>query len=206
MIKINLLEEKRSTVLPSVMGVDLNDINLKAVAVSICFLFLSDMAMSSILGLIEGSVKEDIEIKKTQFNALRKSNKENQKIITQIENLKKKEAVLQKMDKLANDLIKDKKSNPQKILLRLANDIPEDLWLKHLNITSDRKVFIQGESSSYKSIGNFLSDANDSIFFGKSLEVKNLTTIPDDYLKDGSRVESFEMTGEIKQFDFEDIQ
>ena len=206
MIEINLLKEKKTFVLPVVIGIDLNLINYRLVGIAMGFVFLSGIIASSIFGQIEDNVKSEIEVKKKQFDALRKSNKENQKIITKIENLKKKESILQKMDKLANQLIRDKKSNPQKILLRIANDIPDDLWLKNLDITPERKVRMTGESSSYKSIGNFLSDTNDSIFFGKSLEVKNLTTVEDEMLKDGSRVESFEITGEIKQFDIESIQ
>ena len=59
------------------------------------------------------------------------------------------------------------RKNPMGLLERLARGLPEDLcWFNTLKISSDDKILITGNSVSYKSIGDFVNNSNESRFFG----------------------------------------
>ncbi|KKQ78894.1 MAG: hypothetical protein UT01_C0057G0007 [Candidatus Daviesbacteria bacterium GW2011_GWA1_38_7] len=93
------------------------------------------------------------------------------------------------------------RTNPNKILERVARNIPEDMWLTELFVDGDRKVSIHGMSTSYKSIGNFIILLNESLFFGKSLTLSDSKTEEDKDEGAGKRIEVFTIQGRVESYD-----
>ena len=57
------------------------------------------------------------------------------------------------------------RSNPRKLLERLARNTPTDLWFEYLKIDGDKKIQILGSAFSYKDIGDFIISANESLTY-----------------------------------------
>lgn len=205
MIKINLLKRKKRTALPIVMGMDLNNINIKLVIFTVLLIYVPEIFLTPFLNQKNTNIQEEIAKEQKKLEKLAKEVEASKKLLHEINLYKKREEKLKQIDDLANSLVENKNS-PHKILLRMARSIPKDLWLDHLEIDSNKKIFIKGGSLAYKSVGSFVSLMNESIFFEKSLDVVNLKTVDDNILKQGKRMESFEIKGEVKAFDIKDNQ
>ena len=61
------------------------------------------------------------------------------------------------------------KTNPNKLLEKLARSMPEDLWVKKIQIQKNRLTVI-GQSISYPSIGLLLEQLRESPFLMKNLK------------------------------------
>ena len=70
-----------------------------------------------------------------------------------------------------------------------------------LEIKNDNKINLFGQSTSYKSIGNFITSTNESAFFGRSLNLTDSKTVEDATQGKGKRVENFSIAGNITSFD-----
>ncbi|MCY4523953.1 MAG: PilN domain-containing protein [Halobacteriovoraceae bacterium] len=203
MIKINLLKRTRKISLPMVLGVDFNELNFKLIIFSIILLFIPKFLIGPMLEEKNTKLNTDIEQKEKELEVLKQEVEANKKLLVEINIFKKREEKLRKIEDLAKDLA-DRKSSPHKIMLRMAKNVPEDLWLDHLEIDSNKNITIKGGSLAYKSVGSFVTLMNESIFFDKTLDVVNLKTIEDNILREGNRMESFEIKGNVKVFDIED--
>jgi Tfp pilus assembly protein PilN len=111
----------------------------------------------------------------------------------QVEKLKARSAQVDEILKI--------RTNPKKILEKMARSIPEDLWIDNLKINEKSEVTISGGADSPRSIGEFITIINDSPFFGNSItpvkqenRSENLDGVP-------TNVEVFELKGKIKNYD-----
>ena len=93
------------------------------------------------------------------------------------------------------------RTNPKKILEKIARSIPEDLWFDIMTINEKNEVIISGGSYSPRAIGEFITTINDSPYFGGSItpskqesKKENLDGIPTNY-------ERFELRGKITNYD-----
>ncbi len=85
-------------------------------------------------------------------------------------------------------------------LERVAKDIPSDLWLVSLSLSDSSNFSMTGFSYSFRSISNFISLANDSKFFNRSLGVSDSKTLVETYKGEKRRVESFAIVGRMNVF------
>jgi len=200
MIEINLIEQKQQIKLPTVLGVDFAELNVKALVIAVIFMYIPDLFLPDFYA-------EQMEAVNIRLQAVDKKIKTIEREIKANENVKKKlDAFNSQVERLKErskqvDQIIKTRTNPKKILERLARNIPDDVWLTKIEIKQDRSIFLEGSSTSYKSIGDFISLANESTFFGKTLTLAKSSTKKTGRGRTKERVETFQIEGEIETFD-----
>jgi hypothetical protein len=199
MIEINLLEQKKPFKMPIVLGVDLAQINYKALLIAIIISYVPDYTLTpvweeEIAGLNNRIAGLNQELAKVQADI-----KGNEKIKQQLELFNAQVEKLKERSEQVKKII-DTRTNPRKILERVARNIPDEMWINEIAIAADRKVQIDGMSTSIKDIGNFITSANESSFFGKSLTIQD-TAPADDPDYPGRRIEKFKISGLVEAYD-----
>lgn len=200
MIEVNLIAKKKTSRLPTLMGVDLNLINLKALGIA----FVAGYAIKIFL---EYSWENDYKTTVAAAEAVKQEIKEFDEKTKDTKDLKKvldtytKQMVkLKEREKVVEEVLK-KRSNPRALFERLARNTPSDLWFTTLTILPDAMLEIKGRSLSYKSIGDFSVMVKDSRFFGgRKLELKASETVEEKEGESSRRVESFTLTGKVDSF------
>ncbi len=197
MIKTNLYVGKKPFNIADVGGFDLSKINLKLVAAVFLLSYVPD------LFVYDGFRDDEMNINKeiTELNAknrdLLQKTKELKSIELQIEALTEQEARLAAKLKVVKEIIKIR-NNPMNILLYVAKNLPEEIWLTKIEIKG-KEVTIDGQSTSYKSIGVFIENLRNSVFFNKNLRLsKSQTELNKTF---DTRTEQFQVTGPILSFE-----
>lgn len=106
----------------------------------------------------------------------------------QIQELKAQEENLGKKLTAVKQAISVKR-NPSNLLLYIAKNIPEDLWIKELSL-EDNIMIIKGEGLSYTGVGNFVNNLRSSIFISDA-SIKSTTSNVRE--SDKRRIETFEV-------------
>lgn len=198
MIEINLIKQKEPFKIPLILGMDLNAINWKLV---ILFFVLSKLPAWFLYPSWEQKIveieEENAALEKRQAR-LNADIRKNDDVSKQLEAYNKQVERLRTRGTQVEQIIKSK-TNPKKLLEKIARDIPKDMWIGELTINDDRTMILRGETSSYRSIGDFILSLNESAFFGNSLEIGNTQTVDD--ASTGSRIETFDLSGKIQTFD-----
>lgn len=204
MIELNLLEKKQPLVLPTVLGIDLNAINLKMLGVALIIFYLPGTINSILFDEKTSEIQAQIE-QLTQQNA--KLNKEIDKdsdIKNQVDAYKSQVTRLQKRSTQVDEILKNR-TNPKKILEKIARSIPEDVWFNSLVINEKNEISIKGGAYTPRSIGEFISVINDSPYFGGSItptmqenKKETIDGFPTNY-------ESYELKGKIINYDMRSL-
>ena len=201
MIEINLLNKKKGIELPVVLGIDLNQVNWKLLIIAYVLTYTPGWFLTpefeKKIQLIDTEIKVlQKKLKKAKKEAGKNTNVEEQLLAfnRQIQKLKKRSSQVEK--------IIQEKTNPRKLLERIARDVPSDMWFEDIIISSQNTVEINGASESYKSIGDFIISANESQFFGKSLILTSSNTKTEN-MPNGieRRVEKFNIKGNIRAYE-----
>lgn len=200
MIEINLLEKKKGLKVPVVMGVDLAEINWKP-------LIITYLIMNFAPPFVEDFWKEERAVKQVEVDEydkkikkLRKELKKNRNIKNKLDAFNNQIKKLKERSSFVDKIIKTR-TNPRHVLEKIARSTPENVWLEELNINEDREITINGGSTDYKSIGDFIVEANESPFFGKSLQLGDSKTVQEGKQGATIRVESFSIKGNIVVYD-----
>ncbi len=200
MIEINLLQKKKKAHLPVVLGLDLNLLNFKLVVFALFFSWIADMVSVPIFKSSENEVRNNIKQLNASLKKINDEMRDNEKVKAKLQAYNKKFERLKRRSAQVDTLIKQR-TNPKKLLEKIARDIPDDLWFDRLEITEDRKIFIDGGAEEYTSIGRFIIQAKEALFFGANFVLKKTETIEDKIMGKGRRVEHFSVEGSIKTFD-----
>ena len=168
MIKINLLEEKKPFKMPVILGVDFSQINLRLVAAAIIISYLPETFIYP--DWEEERKKEEVNLKglNKSLRRLKRVIRKNSKAKLELEAFNKQVETLKERKNYVTQIV-NLRSNPRKLLERLARNTPTDLWFEYLKIDGNRNIQILGSAFSYKDIGDFIISANESQFFGKTL-------------------------------------
>lgn len=200
MIELNLLEKKEPLRLPVMLGVDFNALNFKMLGLAIVIYYVPEIFVR---GMFDHQLKSEEEtyqsiLSETQKIEAEIGKKTNTK--TQLEAYNKQVEKLKARSTQVDEILKIR-TNPKKILEKIARSIPEDLWFDSLKIDEKSDVTISGGADSPRSIGEFITIINDSPFFGNSITPvkqesrnENLDGVP-------MNVEVFELKGKIKNYD-----
>ncbi|MGZ3807384.1 MAG: PilN domain-containing protein [Bacteriovorax sp.] len=200
MIELNLLEKKQPLRLPVALGIDLNNLNFKMLAVALFVYYVPEIFVHN---YFQDKIKAEEE-------TLQKITSENEKISKEIgknANIKSQlDAYNKQVEKLKNrssqvDEILKIRTNPKKVLEKIARSIPDDLWFDLLKISESKDVTIIGGAYTPRSIGEFITVINDSPFFGNSItpvKQENKQEILDGV---PTNFEAFELKGKIKNYD-----
>jgi hypothetical protein len=199
MIKINLVEKKKSFVAPVVLGVDLSTFPYKKVLLVIIF---TQMPLSYFEGYLEdlnAQSKETINSLINEKKKLRREIRKNKKIAKQLDHFNKKIENLKKRGEQV-ELILKSRTNPRHLLEKIARLTPTKLWLDKLKVYSNKKIQMEGGAEDYRSIGELIKNLNESPFFDGELQIKESKTVTEKIKNRSFRIESFEIEGKIKSF------
>ena len=199
MIKINLLEQKKPFKMPVILGVDLSNLNLRLVAAALIVSFFPETFIYP--DWEEERNKEEAKVKNfnKRLRKLRKIIRKNSKAKLELEAFNKQVEILKERKSYVTQIV-NLRSNPKKLLERLARNTPSDLWFEYLSISSDRKIVISGSAFSYKDIGDFIISANESQFFAKSLSLTDSSTRKEKIQGTEINLEKYKIEGNIQNF------
>ncbi|GAB4017132.1 MAG: hypothetical protein Fur0010_17510 [Bdellovibrio sp.] len=200
MIETNLLGQKRTFKTPTVLGVDLSKINFKMLALAMVIYYVPEGYLISYFEEQMQEVQRQIEELNTQIAKLDKELEGTGNLREKLEAFNRQVLKLQERSEQVDRIVKER-TNPAKLLEQLAKNTPEDLWMDELVITGEKEIIIKGGAESYKSIGDFLTHANDSPFFGKTLTLADSKTSTENLNGKEYRREDFEIKGKITIFD-----
>lgn len=198
MIEINLSIENKEQSLTKIGGFDLSKINVKWMLIAILILYIPEM-------ILMGHFESETETINTELTALRTEDRQLKNRVKGLENIEKQINALKEQEaRLAEKLavvkeIINKKQNPFNVLKYIADNTPKDIWITELNITESLDITIKGQSRTWKSIGIFLDNLKNSIFFSKNISY----TQPNNNAQtgEGPRLENYEMKTKIVRFE-----
>lgn len=200
MIELNLLEKKEPIKLPVVMGIDLNELNLIMLVVAMIVWYVPQMFLEGYIQDEVTTISQDLEAINNKNVKLTEEIGENAKIKdilkayqSQVERLKARSAQVDEILKI--------RTNPKKILEKVARSIPDDVWFNDLKISAENEVFISGGSYNSRSLGEFITIINDSPYFAGSItpvKQENRQETLDGVL---ASYDYFELRGKIKSYD-----
>lgn len=196
MIEINLIVGKKPFKMPTIMGVDMALINVKMIVVAIMLSFVPGALLESDWEPEVNTANEQVSELQLKIKKLEKKNDENKSIQEQVDALARQEKKLAERLGVVKEIIKLKK-NPMGIMLYLAKNIPDDVWIVSLSIENNT-IKIKGQSLTYKSIGVFIENLKNSVFFSKDIVMSGSRTLE----KEGqARIEEFDISGTIARFE-----
>jgi hypothetical protein len=199
MIEINLLEKKRSFKAPVVAGIDFAQLPWKMIILSF---ILIKYPVEYFDEFLKGEIKEkQVEVTNLnkQYKKLRLELRKNRDIKDQLVAFNNQIEKLKQRSEQVNNIIK-LKTNPRYLLEKVARSTPNDLWLVEFILNDKNEVIIKGEANSYQSIGEFILSANDSPFFGRSLQLADSKTVEEKVQGVQFRKETFQITGKVEVF------
>lgn len=200
MIELNLVEKKEPFKLPIVLGVDLNELNLALLFIALLIWYIPQFALDSFVEGKNTEYNQEIDVLKDRNQKLLKEIDKNGQIKEMLKAYKDQVEKLEARSKQVEEVLR-LRTNPKKVLEKIARSIPDDVWFSELKITKDSDVYIYGGTYNNRSLGEFITIVNDSPYFAGSLtpvkqEVRN--EVLDNIL---STFDYFELRGKIKSFD-----
>ena len=162
MIKVNLYPGKKPINLTKIYGFDLLKIKWVPLFVGILLInlpegFIVDYYADAAEKIRKEQVKLDNDAKELEQKV-----EESKKIQQQVDALKEQEGKLAAKLGLIKNIF-DERKNPFNLLIYIAKNIPEDVWLDELNLNQDN-LEVKGKSYNYKSIGLFIENLKSSVF------------------------------------------
>lgn len=196
MIKINLSTAQKQMDISNLGGFDFTKLKIKPVILAIVLMYLPDFFLTPIWESEFEAKNMELQQLQGESNSLKRKVSQSANMEKQIKELKAQEENLGKKLTAVKQAISLKR-NPSNLLLYIAKNIPQDLWIKELNIDKELMI-IKGEALSYTSVGNFVNNLRASVFI-KDASIKNTTNTVRD--SDKKRIESFEIHFGIARFD-----
>lgn len=200
MIELNLLEKKQPVVLPTVLGIDLNNLNLKMLGVALVIYYLPSVVVTSIYEDRTLEADETLATLTAQSNKIKAELEKDANIKNQVDAYKSQVSKLQSRSTQVDEILKTR-TNPKKILEKVARSIPEDVWFNRMVINEKNEISIEGGSYTPRAVGEFITNINDSPYFGGSItpvrqenKKENLDGVSTNY-------ELFELKGKIINYD-----
>lgn len=200
MIKLNLLEKKKPFLLPSVLGMDLNAVNLKMLAVAVVLYYMPGFTTSFIFEQKTLDKQAELQTLTTENEGLRVKIEKDANIKVQVDAFKEQVSKLELRSKQVDEIMKNR-TNPKKVLEKIARSIPEDVWFDSMEINDKNEMVITGGANTSRSIGEFITNINDSPYFGGTIVPRlqeNRKSLSEDI---GSSFEYFELFGKIVNYD-----
>jgi Tfp pilus assembly protein PilN len=200
MIELNLLEKKKPFVLPSILGMDLSILNFKMLLVAFVLYYSPNFIVGQIFDEKMAATQASLD-KLTADNAKIKNEVGREgDIKSQYQAYKEQVTKLQNRSNQVDEILKNR-TNPKKILEKIARSIPEDLWFTDLSINNSNEIAIKGGAYTPRAVGEFITSINDSPYFGGSITPSRQENKKD--VLDGvpTTFELFELRGKIINYD-----
>lgn len=200
MIELNLLEKKQPMQLPTVLGVDLNTLNFKMIIFSVIVYYVPGIFIDSHFQELNAEIQTALDQVTSENSKLAAELKKDENIKTQLSAYKAQVEKLKSRSAQVDEILK-RRTNPKKILEKIARSIPEDLWFNEMEINDKNEVTIYGGSYTPRAIGEFITIINDSPYFGGSIipsKQENKQEMIDGI---NTSYESYELKGKIINYD-----
>lgn len=200
MIEINLLEKKKSFKAPVVLGIDFAKLPWKSCIASYLIITYPMDYIKEAFKEMQSEKNQEVIALRNRLGKLKRELRKNRGVKEQLQAFNKQIEKLKKRSDQVDKII-GLKTNPRYLLEKVARSTPEDLWFDELVINDKDELMIKGASESYASIGVFIAKANDSGYFGKSLQLKDSKT---EEIKERNitlRQESFTVQGKVSVYD-----
>lgn len=196
MIHINLSTAKKSVNLSNIGGFDFSKLKYKALAIVIAIIYIPDFVLIPTWEEEKMSLGNELTSKQQELNKLKSKIKQTSSLEKQIRDLKAQEESLGQKLVAVKQAISEKK-NPAPLLLYIAKNVPNELWIKELELKGD-VMQIKGEALDYTSIGNFVNNLRSSVF----IKDANITSTNSSVREsDKRRIESFDAKFVIGKFE-----
>lgn len=201
MIEINLSPRQKENLLANLGGLNLSLINVKFVIASIIMLYgIEPFVLDYYDGLSAEITAKLNDVRKEQ-RKISTALQELKDVKKQVEDLNRQETALSKRVSVVKEIV-DKRQNPFKVLKYIAENTPPDVWVTELSL-EERRFSMTGFSKSWKSISDFLTNLNSSVFFNQGVnQSMNYTrTQGAQATIEGTRVEPFTVNANIVSFE-----
>lgn len=187
MIEINLAKKKQEI---NFAGVDLTKLNYKLIIIAIVIKMFGPGTIEDQFTEKKKGLNNQITAVKNKIKEIKKEEKRLKDLKDQIEAFKEKTKELEKRSIQVEKILKIK-TNPNKLLEKVARSLPEDVWMKTIGIKNKRLTLI-GLSVSYQSIGVLIEKLRESPFFDERLKESSQKNI--ERQLDGEKVRLLEFT------------
>lgn len=196
MIKINLSVAQKQVDISNLGGFDFTKLKIKAVILVIAIIHLPDFLLVPMWEDDYNTKSQELQTLQSEVSSLKRKVAQSSTLEKQIRELKAQEENLGKKLTAVKQAISLKR-NPSNLLLYIAKNMPEDLWIKELGIQNENMI-VKGEALNYTSVGNFVNNLRSSIFI-KDANIKSTTSTVRE--SDKRRIESFEIHFAIARFE-----
>lgn len=196
MIKINLSVAQKQVDISNLGGFDFTKLKIKAVILAIVVMYLPDFFLAPMWEDKMNVKNQELQQLQSELSGLKRKVTQSATLEKQIRELKAQEENLSKKLTAVKQAISQKR-NPSNLLLYIAKNMPEDLWIKELNIDNEMMI-VKGEALSYTSVGNFVSNLRSSVFI-REANIKSTTSTVRE--SDKRRIESFEIHFAVARFE-----
>lgn len=192
MIKINLSVAQNQLDIANFGGIDLTKIKYKAVALAILFLYVPDFTLVPYFETERTQAQEQLTTKQNELSDIKRKVGDMNQLEKQIQDLKEQERILSEKLVVVKQILSEKK-NPSGLLVYIARNIPDQVWISELSTRNDEMKII-GESLDYANIGKFLESVKNSVFVKEASVTKSESIVRE---PDKRRVEKFEINFKI---------
>lgn len=192
MIKINLSPSRKKS---NVGGIDYTKIKIVPVIIMIILIQIPNWFLSGFWEDSRNELNDQAQTKQIKLRKLKAQIRQSETLQLTIKNLKAQEENLEKKLVAVKEAISEKK-NPASLLLYIAKNVPQNLWITDLEINQN-EMSIKGEALDYKSIGAFVDGMKKSIFID---EANILNTSSEVRKSDQVRIENFKVKFIIGRF------
>lgn len=196
MIKINLSVKQGGVDVSNFGGLDLTKVKIKALIVVILIWYLPDFFITPMWEEEISQKNDELQVLRTKLSGLKSEVTKARDYEKQIQDLKVQEQALGQKLVAVKEAISVKK-NPAALLLYVAKNTPQNLWISDLTLAED-VLNIKGEALDYSSIGEFVSNLRSSVFVK---EANIISTVSEARPEDKLRVERFEVKFAIGRYD-----
>ena len=195
MIKINLSTAQKQLDIANVGGFDFTKVKIKAVLLAIVILYAPDFTLVPLWEQEIAETQQTVSSKQAALGSLKRKMSQSQDLEKQIQDLKEQEKILTEKLAVVKQILNEKK-NPSNLLIYLAKNIPNEVWINELTFQND-DLKINGESLDYASIGKFLENVKSSVFIREASVTKSESIVRE---TDKRRVERFEINFKIARY------
>ena len=188
MIKVNLSLAQNQMDISNVGGFDFTKIKFVLVGIAIVVVYVPDFTIKTYW-------EEEAQAKNDELAALQGKLSDKRREVSKFGDLERQIKELQAQEEnLGKKLVAVKqaislKRNPSNLLLYIAKNIPEDLWIKEMTL-EESKLVIKGEALSYTGVGSFVNNLRSSVFVSDA-NIKSTTSNVRE--SDKRRIETFEV-------------
>lgn len=200
MIELNLLEKKQPFRLPTVLGIDLDVLNIKMIGVAMVIFYVPEILIQN---YFENKIKEEEEVLArltTEGSKVAAEIKKNETAKAQLDAYQRQFEKLTAREQQVDEILKIR-TNPKKVLEKIARSIPEDVWFSEIKINDNKEVIITGGSYTSRAIGEFITIINDSPFFANSITPTKQENKQETFDGVAGNYEMFELKGKIKNYE-----